>query len=82
MKGGWFSRTVYQIATCSPTMDPALAVLIAHVCNTEFSVAEIKKDLRVNTPYRPNHGSLLSFGSVNQNYGFVEINGSFTMFKV
>lgn len=81
VKGGWFSRTVFQIKTNNPTMDPALAMLIAHVCNTEFSVAEIKNDLRIHTPYRPNHGNLLSFGSTNQDYGFVEINGNFTMFK-
>lgn len=44
--GGWFSRS-HVIVETRPGVDPALAMLIAHLCTTEYSVAEIKRDLSV-----------------------------------
>jgi hypothetical protein len=52
IQGGWFAKTCY-ITTTKPGLDPALALLIAHLCYTEYSVAEIKGDLRPNTPMSP-----------------------------
>ena len=52
--GGWFNRASY-VTTTKDGVDPALALLIAHLCYTEYSVEEIKRDLRPNTPNKPPH---------------------------
>ena len=52
VEGGWFSKATY-ITSTKPGVDPALALLVAHLCYTEYSVAEIKADLRPNTPNLP-----------------------------
>lgn len=49
IEGGWFKPTVTRITT-KPTMDPALAMLIAHLCTTEYSIKSIKGHLQANTP--------------------------------
>ena len=36
-----------------PGLDGALSWLLAHVASTEYSVAEIKRDLKLNTPSKP-----------------------------
>jgi len=50
--GGWFSGTKFHTTT-KYGVDPALAILIAQVCATEFSVGVIKSELQVNTPPNP-----------------------------
>jgi hypothetical protein len=63
IEGGWITRSRFRTQT-KPGVDPALALLIAHVCGTEYSVQAIKQDLSVNislclpgvwifTPYNP-----------------------------
>ena len=52
IEGGWFSKSYYKTTTKAGG-DPALALLVAHLCYTEYSVAEIKSDLRPNTPQNP-----------------------------
>jgi hypothetical protein len=47
--GGWFTRTKFTTRTCSG-VDPALAMLISHVCATEYSVAQVKADLHIHFP--------------------------------
>lgn len=49
--GGWFSRSYFNTIT-KPGVDPALAMLISHVAATEYSVAQIKRDLVIRTPDR------------------------------
>jgi len=52
VEGGWFSKSTYVTST-KAGIDPALALMVAHLCYTEYSVAEIKNDLRPNTPHSP-----------------------------
>lgn len=52
--GGWFKASLYEHTT-NPGVDPALALLIHHLCLTEYSAGEIKKDLVPNTPRDPPH---------------------------
>jgi hypothetical protein len=52
IEGGWFKKSAYSTVT-KAGVDPALALMIAHLCYTEYSVEEIKRDLRPNTPHRP-----------------------------
>lgn len=56
--GGWFARSTFTISTKPGiAIDSALALLLAHVVATEFSVAEIKHDLKVPTPsHHPDAG--------------------------
>lgn len=62
LQGGWFARTVFTTKT-KPDVDPALAILIAHVCATEFSVAQMKKDMAIPVPSRyPETSGLLGNG--------------------
>jgi hypothetical protein len=49
IEGGWFKKSAYSTVT-KAGVDPALALMIAHLCYTEYSVEEIKRDLRPNTP--------------------------------
>ena len=53
--GGWFTRSSTETTTrpSSPGFDPVLALLLSHLVSTEFGVAEIKADLRLNTPTQP-----------------------------
>ena len=51
MSGGWFSANKTNITTKGG--DPALAMLIAHLCATEYSVVQLKKDLVLSTPQKP-----------------------------
>ena len=74
---GWFSKTSY-ITTTKDGVDPALALLIAHLCYTEYSVAEIKNDLRPNTPARP--PNMWSYNAPNKHimhYNGGAVNGTF-----
>ena len=52
VKGGFFSKSSVETTT-KPGLDPILALLVSHLCATEFSIAEIKSDLRLNTPAQP-----------------------------
>jgi hypothetical protein len=69
VEGGWFSGRKATTVT-KEGVDPALALLLAHLCYTEYSVAEIKRDLCPNTPsnapedfeYRAPADNLLMFG--------------------
>lgn len=56
VKGGFFSKTE-MITSTKEGIDPAFAMLLSHLCMTEFSVAEIKNDLNLQTPssYGVNH---------------------------
>ena len=68
LEGGWFNPSIYRITT-KPGIDPCLAVLFAHLCATEYSVAEIKSDLNIRTPDTPNYGlSTYGIGSLNSQY--------------
>ena len=58
--GGWFSRTTFRTST-KPGVDPALAILIAQLCATEFSVAGVKANLNAQTPAYPPMSILPNF---------------------
>lgn len=47
LRGGWISNYPHEVVT-KPGIDPGFALLFAHVCVTEFSPDEIKKDLKPN----------------------------------
>ncbi len=49
VKGGFFTKTE-MVTTTKEGIDPAFAMLLSHLCMTEFSVAEIKNDLNLQTP--------------------------------
>ena len=49
VKGGFFTKTE-MVTSTKEGVDPAFAMLMSHVCMTEFSVAEIKNDLNLQTP--------------------------------
>jgi len=49
VKGGFFSKTE-MVTTTKAGIDPAFAMLLSHLCMTEYSVAEIKNDLNLQTP--------------------------------
>jgi len=53
IKGGVFAKTATETTTKPSGVDPILALLLSHLCSTEFSVAEIKNDLRLSTPASP-----------------------------
>jgi len=48
-EGGWFSPSYYKTET-KAGIDPALALLFSHLCTSEYSPAEIKRDLSPSTP--------------------------------
>ncbi|RYH17890.1 hypothetical protein EON65_27955 [archaeon] len=50
LEGGWFKRATFATST-KDGVDPALALLISHVCATEYSVAQLKADLRLPLPH-------------------------------
>lgn len=47
--GGWVTRSKLIIDSLG-VLDPALTLLVAHLCCTEFSVLDMKRDLKVQTP--------------------------------
>lgn len=49
---GWFNNNAYTTVT-NKVGDPALAIMIAHLCTSEYSVDELKKDLSLKTPMDP-----------------------------
>jgi len=49
MVGGWFKPNEYIVSTL-PGVDGAFAILLSHLCCTEYSVANIKADFQPNTP--------------------------------
>ena len=53
---GGFWKPSYTVCRTKTGCDPALAMLIAHLCNTEYSNSAIKKDLKVSTPGSYPHG--------------------------
>lgn len=77
IEGGWFSKSSYTTTT-KTDVDPALALLIAHLCYTEYSVAEIKNDLRPNTPnHPPNMWSYIAPNKNVQHYSGGPCHGTF-----
>ena len=48
-EGGWFTASHYSTTT-KAGVDPALALLFSHLCTSEYSPAEIKRDLQPSTP--------------------------------
>ncbi len=79
--GGWFSRSTFNIKTkAGIDIDSALALLIAHIAATEFSVAEIKRDLKVKTPgHHPNesYDGFMRYDSMNSRYSGVNTHGRY-----
>ena len=53
IKGGMFTKTASETTTKASGIDPILSLLLSHLCVTEFSVAEIKNDLKLQTPSVP-----------------------------
>jgi len=51
-RGGWFTKDPPTITT-KAGVDPALALLIAHLCTKEFSTAQIKSNFHPRFPYDP-----------------------------
>ena len=49
VEGGWFSPSCYKTET-KAGIDPALALIFSHLCTSEYSPAEIKRDLHPSTP--------------------------------
>jgi hypothetical protein len=59
INGGWVSRdTITTTTKVGTKVDPALVMLVAHICVTEFSISEVKRDLKVNTPQVPTNSYL------------------------
>jgi len=59
---GGFWKASYKVIKTKKYVDPALAMLIAHLCSTEFSNAAIKADLQVKTPSKwPSQGFSFTF---------------------
>lgn len=50
--GGWFKANQYIIQTM-PNLDAAFALVIAHLCATEFSIQAVKNDLHPATGDNP-----------------------------
>lgn len=64
LAGGWFTRTLFTTQT-KADVDPALALLISHACATEYSVAQVKKDMDIKVPERfPETTGYLSNGLI------------------
>ena len=47
-----FSKSYVETVT-KPGLDPILSLLVSHLCTTEFSIVELKNDLKLNTPNTP-----------------------------
>jgi hypothetical protein len=65
--GGWFKAGTFTTTTKSG-VDPCFALLLSHVCHTEYSVGEIKRDLHIHTPNDPYHGSFMGLGGRSGTY--------------
>ena len=52
IKGGWLQPIEYHITT-SRGVDPALSMLLSHVCINEFSIENIKSLIDWNSPNHP-----------------------------
>ena len=65
IEGGWFKATKTMIST-KQNMDPALALLLAHLVTSEFSIVSIKTHLRANTPPATNPPHPSYGGNFNQ----------------
>lgn len=52
LKGGFFKPSVH-ITQTKPGVDPAFAMILSQLCTSEYSVAEVKRDLVPNTPAHP-----------------------------
>ena len=50
--GGWLSKAPPTVTT-KAGVDPALALLIAHLCTREFSTANIKENFHPDFPHNP-----------------------------
>jgi hypothetical protein len=68
MEGGWFKPNRYTINTL-PGVDGAFAIMLSHLCCTEYSVAAIKKDLNPGTPAHPPSSWAWGAGAMNLQYG-------------
>lgn len=83
INGGWFSPNEY-ITTTQPNVDPAFALLLSHLCNTEYSVPKIKEHLKPNTPAHPPHQTFswgLQGGMQLQYNSRVQYNGTYNRSK-
>lgn len=77
IEGGWFKKSSYTTTT-KEGVDPALALLIAHLCYTEYSIGEIKRDLRPNTPSSPPRGFVYRAPAQNTLvFGGAQVHGQF-----
>jgi hypothetical protein len=76
LEGGWATRTKNSITT-KEGMDPAMAMLLAHLCSTEFSVEEVKHDLGISTPNQY-HGNMFSTHGSSYQYTLPPTNGVYT----
>eukprot|EP01038_Epipyxis_sp_PR26KG_P016831 gene16831-23045_t len=74
--GGFFTRSKF-ITNTLPGIDPALAILISHLCATEYSVANVLNDLDVNLPSQPPM-SLLMF-QPSMNFQPTQLNGVYSV---
>lgn len=80
-KGGWFSSEEFTI-TAKPPADPAFCVMLAFLCGTEYSLAEIKKDLTPNTPSEPPNNPMHNWGvqpGMNLNHQPCNLSGQYQM---
>ena len=59
-RGGWFTKEPPTITT-KAGVDPALALLIAHLCTKEFSTKQIKRNFNPHFPYNPISAMIGSF---------------------
>lgn len=80
LNGGWFKSSYTTIST-KPGWDPALAMLIAQLCTTEYSVGAIKQDLRPNTPREPPvYGGIWGYNQDHAHHSRgVPFNGNFVI---
>lgn len=77
MIGGFFKPNQYVISTLAG-VDGAFAILLSHLCCTEYSVESIKKDLDAGTPSHPPHNSFSwGPGSMNTRFGGTPTQGTF-----
>ena len=81
--GGWFKQGAHYCNTTAG-FDPALALLVSHLLCTEYSVAEIVRDLMKNhrTPQAPHPPTFNNFGLMGRNPNFASsfnVNGVFSV---
>jgi hypothetical protein len=76
--GGWFKPNQYTIATL-PGVDAAFAIMLSHLCCTEYSVAAIKQDLKPGTPHHPPKDWAWGAGATNLNFGGYQPKGELVL---